>query len=188
MMSRIISVAILGVVSLHAQDCAVTVLMSNLPPSLNAVTLFAAQAEVKEMFAAVGVKIAWRWGKIPRSAADAQCRAPIAMQFEPGEPQRKDAEAVAYATPFGKSGVQIHVFPDAIIVHGGTRNDIALLAHVLAHEIGHVLERISRHSLTGIMKERFSVREICSMASHPLSFAAEDVDLIRLGLDSASTK
>ena len=54
-----------------------------------------------------------------------------------------------------------------------------VLAHVLAHEITHVLEGVARHSDTGIMKAVWSPADYRQMKFHPLPFAPEDVDLIR---------
>ena len=38
-----------------------------------------------------------------------------------------------------------------------------LLGHVLAHEIGHVLQGVARHSATGVMKGRWSLHETSHM-------------------------
>jgi hypothetical protein len=58
----------------------------------------------------------------------------------------------------------------------------ALLAHVLAHEIGHQLEGISRHSTEGVMKAHWNERDFLEMSDKPLPFAPEDVELIRRGM------
>jgi hypothetical protein len=58
----------------------------------------------------------------------------------------------------------------------------ALLAHVLAHEITHVLQGGDRHSETGIMQAHWTAKEIGRMASNPLSFTPEDIELINKGL------
>jgi hypothetical protein len=58
----------------------------------------------------------------------------------------------------------------------------SVMAHVLVHEIAHVLEGIDRHSRTGIMKVRWDDRDYFEMLRNPLPFAPEDADLIHLGL------
>ena len=186
--TRIMTIAILGVANLCAQDCAVTVFVMNTPPMLSGYALYGAQMAVKDMFARIGVKIAWKWGKVPPMLVGDQCRGPIAIQFDRGEPTGPRGDVLAYATPYAASAAQIHVFPEVILVHNGTREDVALLAHVLAHEIGHVLERMDRHSASGIMQEHFSSQEIDRMSRGPLSFAAEDVELIHEGLESVHAK
>src|ERR1022692_2423743 len=56
------------------------------------------------------------------------------------------------------------------------------MAHVLVHEITHVLEGISRHSSTGIMKAQWNKNDFFEMRRKPLPFAQEDVNLIYDGL------
>ena len=68
------------------------------------------------------------------------------------------------------------------------RIETQMMETVLAHEIGHVLERMDRHSTSGIMQEHFSSQEIDRMSRGPLSFAAEDVELIHEGLESVHAK
>ncbi len=186
--TRILSIAILGVANLYAQDCAVTVFVTNTPPMLSGYALYAAQMAVKDMFSRIGVKIVWKWGKVRPALAGDQCRAPIAIRFDRGEPTGPRRGALAYATPYAESAAQIHVFPDVIVLHNGAREDVALLAHVLAHEIGHVLERMDRHSTSGIMQEHFSWQEVDQMSRRPLTFAVEDVELIHEGLESVHAK
>jgi hypothetical protein len=57
-----------------------------------------------------------------------------------------------------------------------------LLAHVLAHEIGHVLEVSDAHSSTGVMKAYWDWRDYFAMNQGPLEFASVDVHRIRQGL------
>jgi hypothetical protein len=56
------------------------------------------------------------------------------------------------------------------------------MAHVLVHEITHMLEGTCRHSATGIMKAHWDYRDYCEMRGRPLLLAQEDVDLIYNGL------
>jgi len=186
--ARILSVAILVVANLGAQDCAVTVFVMKTPAMLTGITLYGAQMAVKDMFARIGVKLVWKWGKIPPAVTADQCRAPVGIEFDRGEPTAARRGALAYATPYAGSSAQIHVFPEVIVVHNGNREDVALLAHVVAHEIGHVLERMDRHSASGIMQEHFSPEEIDQMSRRPLSFSEDDVEFIHQGLESAHTK
>ena len=58
--------------------------------------------------------------------------------------------------------------------HGANR----VMAHVLVHEITHIIQRIGRHSHTGIMKASWNDQDYFEMASKPLSFGQEDVALI----------
>jgi hypothetical protein len=56
-----------------------------------------------------------------------------------------------------------------------------LLAHVMTHEITHVLEGINRHSETGMMKGQWTETDYRAMAAG-LRFAPVDVALIHDGL------
>lgn len=57
-----------------------------------------------------------------------------------------------------------------------------LLAHVMAHEITHMLQGVSRHSLTGVMKPRWDRNDYSQMAWRPLAFTEGDIALIQLGM------
>jgi hypothetical protein len=45
-----------------------------------------------------------------------------------------------------------------------------------------MLEGVSRHSQTGVMKPRYTREDVMTMRSKPLTFAQEDLILIDLGL------
>jgi hypothetical protein len=57
-----------------------------------------------------------------------------------------------------------------------------LLAHVMVHEITHILERADRHSAEGLMKASWTPDDLVKMAYKPFSFDPVDVVLIREGL------
>jgi predicted metalloendopeptidase len=54
-----------------------------------------------------------------------------------------------------------------------------ILGHVIAHEIGHVLEGIARHSPEGLMKAHWGLHDYMRMKKQRLCFSTEDVDLMR---------
>jgi hypothetical protein len=60
-----------------------------------------------------------------------------------------------------------------------------LLGHVLAHEMGHVLQGLNRHSETGVLKERWSPAEIERMWKELLRFTLQDATLIHRGIGSS---
>jgi hypothetical protein len=47
-----------------------------------------------------------------------------------------------------------------------------------------VLQGVSRHSETGVMKARFTLRDMLDMIQKPFSFEAIDRRLIEFGLDT----
>jgi hypothetical protein len=57
-----------------------------------------------------------------------------------------------------------------------------VLAHVLAHEIGHVLQCTNWHARSGVMKAHWTNLDYDAMERKPLEFTSIDVDLIRQGL------
>jgi hypothetical protein len=52
-----------------------------------------------------------------------------------------------------------------------------LIAHVLVHEITHILQGIDRHSEAGIIKSKWTLADFRAMASEPLPFTLLDVDV-----------
>lgn len=92
--------------------------------------------------------------------------------------------AMAYAYPY--EGSHIVIMLDRVKAFAassaiGHWNDV--LAYVMAHEVGHLLEGVDRHSKTGIMKAAFTVDETFDMLKHRLRFAAEDLELMDQGIE-----
>jgi hypothetical protein len=63
-----------------------------------------------------------------------------------------------------------------------------LLAHVIVHEVTHILQGVVRHSDSGIMKAWWSPKDYEQMERAPLAFTADDIDLIQLGLAKRAAK
>ncbi len=74
----------------------------------------------------------------------------------------------------------ITIYLDRIRDNRDQSVDLALFGHVLAHEIGHVLQGEYRHSPEGILKQAWTPDDFADMAAGRLTFTAEDVRLIRL--------
>lgn len=163
------------------QDCGVSVYLVAVPMPIG--MLLNAKLKATQMFREIGVNVSMRNGIPAHNPGDA-CGAPIVVEFENAAEYRGSPVALAYATPYKESGTCIHVFLDRVLVHlsRGQAFANAMLAHVLAHEITHVLEGIDRHSAEGVMKAVWSAHDYESMKRHPLSLAPEDVDLIHKGL------
>ena len=134
------------------------------------------QAIASEMFAGIGVRIEWR--QTHRSCLEA----PDAMVINVMNRTPRDYRPGALAFTLPYEGFHIVVFLDRITKSVGPLTAPSLLAHVLAHEIAHMLQGVTRHSETGVMKEQWQARDIERMAWRPLSFTEDDVRLIHLGL------
>jgi hypothetical protein len=130
-----------------------------------------AQVLASSMFASVGVRIDWRKGQ---PAASGQA---LILELRDDTPAAERPGALAYTKPF--EGIHIAVFWDRI---AHRRAPDPLLAHVMVHEITHLLEGVCRHSENGVMKAQWTEDDIIMMPTRQLTFAAEDVDLIHIGM------
>ena len=132
-----------------------------------------ARTLASEMFAGVGVRIQWRAGQ--RAESQLLQEEAIAVRLTLNTPDEFKTSVGAYTTP--GEGVHITVLYKHLawsLAKPGLAP--ALLAHVLVHEITHVLERIARHSETGIMKANWTSDDYYDMQTKMLPFASEDVD------------
>jgi len=152
-----------------AQEVPVTVCIDPDPQVLMGVRPLASK-----MFASIGVTIDWHdRDSCPIGVGAIQVR----MSHNP--PSIRKFKTLAYAEPYDRN--VIVVFPERVQElnrNGGP----SVLAHVLVHEITHVLEGIARHSATGIMKDKWDDNDYFQMRRKPLRFAPEDVTLIYDGL------
>lgn len=131
-----------------------------------------AQLVADRIFRKIGVWIDWRYGRVPATLRER----PIVIDL--GNASRKeDRNPIAYALPY--EGVHIRVFYDRI---EREQNRAAILAHVFAHEITHILQGVVRHSDTGIMKARWTLSDMDQMHYRDLSFTPLDVRLIQNGM------
>jgi hypothetical protein len=135
----------------------------------------AAEGRAAKMLAAAGVSVAWRLGKPnyrgPAEVIEAVLTTRTDENFRPG--------ALAYATIGPQSGIRIVVFYDRIL-HDGINSSAPILAHVLVHEITHILEGVERHSAYGVMKATWEGDDWMRMHFSGLPFADEDLQLIHL--------
>ena len=141
-----------------------------------------AQAIAGKMFADIRVRIDWR----QESKCPAGQDGIIHISLKTSVPANHYPGALAIALPY--EGVHIQVFIDRVrkmvdpIRKMTDPTSVApLLAHVLAHEITHILQRINRHSECGVMKARWGQKDYGEMAWKPLNFTDVDVRLIHLG-------
>ena len=78
-------------------------------------------------------------------------------------------------------GFHIRVFYDRIEIKG-ERLAPRLLAHVLTHEITHVLQGLHRHSREGIMKARWTYSDYVAMQKRQLVLTSLDIELLHTGI------
>lgn len=137
-------------------------------------TLLASRLTAARLFADVGVSFKTTLSGAPAPGA---CLA-VAIEFVPASPPTFHPGALAFAHPFANGGTRIRIFADRVL-HGPGYNDGTVLGHVIAHEIGHVLQAIDRHSPDGLMKAAWNAADHSQMNARTLRFAPEDVELIR---------
>jgi hypothetical protein len=128
------------------------------------------------MLSDAGISIHWLNGK-PRSPLPEHS---VVVEVSGGTRKDYYPGALALAKPY--EGDHIEVFYERIAEAVVPPTVPALLAHVLVHEITHLLQGIARHSQEGIMKARWDARDYQRMASKPLAFTQTDMELIRRGI------
>jgi hypothetical protein len=136
-----------------------------------------ANAQATAIFAEIGVRIDWKAGRPHRRSA---CPREIELTIVPAAPADAQPGARAYTD---LSDGAVTVFFDRIrpALANWPRLAPLLLAHVFAHEIAHALQRIDRHSETGIMKAQWTYQDYRAMEERPLRFTPLDAGLIRAG-------
>jgi len=144
--------------------------------------MYQAQERAAKAFAEVGVRIEWRTGTPP--ATQPEREPAIVIQLAEKTPADYLPGALAFAKVY--EGVHITVFWDRIERQPRFAPPVVVLAHVLVHEITHILQGVNRHSESGVMKSRWTAEDHRAMASKPLPFTPLDVELIQHGLDSRS--
>jgi hypothetical protein len=169
------AVAITVAISARADEVTVYVQgLSVVPaPALNR-----AQVLANEIFGGVGVKIDWRRGQPSRSRSRSE--KPIVVEMITDTPRKLKPGALAFARPY--EGVHITLFYDRVRATTEPELTHNLLAHVLVHEITHILQGTCQHSDSGVMKAHWTHTDYMEMGQKPLWFTEEDIQLIRAGL------
>jgi hypothetical protein len=137
-------------------------------------TLKRAEALASGVFATADVRIAWHGA--PRSGWKGQSRV-IIIQLEMTTAVVYRVGALGYSLAY--EGVHASLFYDRIRQMNQQNLESPLLGHAMVHEITHLLQGISRHSATGVMKARWDSGDYLEMKRHLLSFTSEDIQMIR---------
>ncbi|MEO8369682.1 MAG: hypothetical protein ABI806_10805 [Candidatus Solibacter sp.] len=142
-----------------------------------------ARATVSWMYARLGIALAWS-NASPKSGVQAAGAVAIQIRFTRESTRSVSNDALAFALPYsgGINAITV-IYPRIQAITGGQIGfELSLLAHVLAHEIGHVLQGTTLHSETGVMKAHWTHWECDDMVRRPLDFAPEDAQMIVRGL------
>jgi hypothetical protein len=141
-----------------------------------------AQWVASKMFEEIGVKLEW----LRDAAACRSAAAPLISIHVTMPPTGMNSGALARSLVY--EGTQIEVFYERVRKLVGPRRLPTLLGHVLAHEIAHVLQGVSGHTETGVMKARWDNEDYDRMAWKPFSFTESDAILIHLGLKNRKAR
>ncbi len=159
----------------------VTTCMSNIPDALVAVA--SAQGVATKMFAGIGVSLEWHgYQSCPRGR-----RETILIRLTVDTPEDYLRASLAYAQPF--EGTHVRVFYDRVQRTSASVGVpvSSLLAHVLVHEIAHILKGGDSHSPSGVMMAHWGLEEYYQMAKSPLAFTEGDVVTIHKGLTARAS-
>jgi hypothetical protein len=122
------------------------------------------------ILASASVHVRWQDGDTIQAAADT-----IDVRFVHSKLLSTNPRSVAEA-----NGDRITVFLDRVSDYAN-RNPLympRILGHVLAHEIGHVLQGTGRHSRSGVMKAHWDEDDYITMRTKNLGFIREDAAAI----------
>ena len=157
------------------------VVMVCLNPGGNAVTMFRGEGAATQVLKQAGIRLEWR-------VAESNCAAGKGLVVTVSSSTPKDLHpgALAYALPFER--IHIVLFYDRVLDAVRANTVPALLGHVLAHEIVHILEGVSVHSASGVMKERWNNQDYADMQRGGLKFTEDDLELIAHGLKWRATQ
>ena len=166
----------------------------NCTADVPATVLWPSQEITRDLFARIGVRLVWGPGHWHASQASgvASKGEPIqrefAIEISPRVPKGFDQDALAFAMPYGDTSLGVMIFYNRVkllLQQHRTTPEAVIFGHILAHEIGHVLERINRHSETGVMRARWTEDDFTQMAAGRLRFTSVDAALI---LNSFTTR
>jgi hypothetical protein len=140
--------------------------------------MYRATAEAAAIFAGVGVRIAWKAGKPLQGRRNCGVIVLTIAELAP-----RDLDPGVLGVTELNDG-SITVFYDRIrpMLANWPGLVSTLLAQVIAHEIGHSLQGLKRHSETGTMKPHWTIADYRAMQAGQVRFTPLDADLIRAGV------
>jgi len=170
-------------------DVVVYVEVDQLPISV----LFPAEDTATRMFSQIGVNVQWANRRHVRNcqADGTSCTAgrpvEIGVRMDKVKKPSTSREAYASASPYAVDGARIIVYYAELheAMRCQPRSEPIVLAHILVHEIAHVLQGVARHSDTGVMQAHWNLGDFATMKQGPLDFSQEDAELVHLGLQKA---
>lgn len=134
------------------------------------------KAKTSKLFATIGIRLEWTEDRRYCRNDSGAIRLSVRRQASP----TSGPDWLGYALPYDRR--PIVAFYDRVVSSRGIVSAEDMLAYVFAHEIAHILEGISRHSASGIMKASWDNTDRLLMTQGSLTFAPIDIELICDGL------
>ena len=180
----VVAMAVAAGLSVNAQECRpgvrlVTVYSVNGGGAVSKEVMGRARNTATKLLAGTGVTVEWADGERPNDPEQSFCGERLMVAFDAKAPERFAGQAMAYANVSAGSGTAIHMFMNRIANFDAPTHMPEFLGGLLAHEITHMLQGVSRHSSVGVMKAQWTERDRNELASGRLPFASEDVKLIQ---------
>jgi hypothetical protein len=140
------------------------------------------------LFDRAGVRIAWHAGE-PGSIRRDSSHAAIVIRTVEYAPPSAAPGALASARLGESAATEITVYENRVQRFLFDHPSLAAVGvgYVLAHELGHAIQGVARHSQSGIMKAQWSREDFQQMVLHKLAFTDFDVALIHRGLTGQPT-
>ena len=135
-----------------------------------------AKSTAGEMLSSAGVRIEW----CESAKKCSHWEDGIVVTFEAQAPRSLPFQAIAAAQAF--EGRNIRIYADRLNRLTNKSLKHRLLAHILVHEITHILQACDRHAASGIMKATWTESDYAAISRTTLPFEPIDIHLIRLGL------
>jgi hypothetical protein len=173
--------------------------LAHVPPQL----LEEAEWKASRIFRMAGVTLTWKSGSpldeeghqveyraapvgggpVPLACGDTDiCELDVRLL---GDTSRLKSAALAESLPFARYGIRVNVFYDRVRIVMDKQGSLAapaILGHVLAHEIGHVLLGTNTHARAGLMRASWSDTEFARMAYVNMMFDRADIRRIQESL------
>jgi hypothetical protein len=136
------------------------------------------EKQTSQIFQRIEVRLTWHTGDMPADPPGS--RRSIGIRFLDRAPASISPFAMASARPFGSSGSLISIYADRVQdkLRSAPRLWAVLLAHVLVHELAHVMQGTDYHSPSGIMKANWSNADYDLMCANQLGFTDWDGKVI----------
>ena len=117
-------------------------------------------------------------------AVQCEARRDIALEIVAIAPPSRKTTILGTAVPLAREGLNVRVFDDRIRDEAlkWNRSHGILLAHVIVHEIGHVLLRSDGHSPSGLMSSSWGNREYDWITRGLMLFSRAESERMRMTL------